>query len=373
MKPQSDGTDPDQRLRVALVLPAPAGGGAEQVSLRLLGALDPGLFERRLVLFNRHGEAAGALDTDLAQESLERPRLRQALRPLLGSLRRFRPDVAFSTLGYVNLALLAMRPLLPTITRIVVREANTPSQALRKGPRPVLNFLGYRLLYPSADAVLCQHRKTFAEMQTLFSVAGERLRHLDNPVDIAGLRRRAATPLRRPGPGPRFVVAGRLTAQKGFDRLVSLFAETDRDAHVTIYGSGPGAEALQKQVRESGLAERVAFAGYSTDLPAALAGADACLIPSRWEGMPNVALEALACGTPVIATDQAGGIAELAEQTDAVTVVPWGAPFLSAMTAVSPALTPSPRPSRLPERYDLPVVADAFSRILIRLARPGVQ
>ena len=111
----------------------------------------------------------------LKVHDLGRPRLRRALPQLLRWLRSSQPAVVLSTFGHVNLALLAMRPLLPAGTRVVIREASTPSLSLRSGrvPAPVLMRLAYRLLYPTADLVLCQHRAMAEEMTTQFGMAAE--------------------------------------------------------------------------------------------------------------------------------------------------------------------------------------------------------
>lgn len=342
------------------VLPSLAGGGAERVLLKLIGTCSPASFQSTLVLFTREGPLASLIPDQTAVHCLERPRLRRAFWPLVKLLRHHRPDVVISTLGYVNLALLMARPFLPMQTRLVVREANTPSQALPHGPKPMLTYLSYRCLYPTADRVICQHDRTVREMQTMFGVAGERIFTLRNPVDVADLRARAKQPARHPGPGLRFVAAGRLTRQKGFDRLLDLMNTHADDSHLSIFGDGPDQERLQAQTQQLGLSDRVTYHGFSEDLPKALAGADACLIPSRWEGMPNVALESLACGTPVVACDQAGGIKELAGETSAVTVASWGHPFAEAMAQYTPDPVTALRSDLLPDSFHLATVAGSF-------------
>jgi glycosyltransferase involved in cell wall biosynthesis len=363
----------DARAQVLFVLPNFAGGGAERVALLLLAGLDRSSFAPQLAVFDATGPLRSLLAADAVLHDLARPRLSRALPALLGLIRRQRPAVVFATQGYLNVALLAARPLLPAGTRIAVRESNTPSQSLPNRRYPGLTAWAYRRWYPRADLVFCQHRRTEAELRDDFGVPAARIAALPNPVPVAALRAAAASPLRVPGRGLRLVAAGRLNRQKGFDRLVQLFADLPADSHLTIYGEGGERDALEAQIDRLGLAPRITLAGFTEGLPAALAGADACVIASRWEGLPNVALEALAVGTPVIATPESGGIAELAEAAapGAVTIAPWGNAFAAGVAACRERALQAPAASLLPARYDLDGVAATFNAALRRLAATG--
>ncbi len=353
-------------MRIGFVLPSFAGGGAERVMLTLLGALDPARFEVELAVFDASGPLADLIPETVAVRELRRRRLRRAVPALVRWLRAWHAEAAVSTFGYVNLALLAVRPLLAARTRILVREANTPSLSLAELRAPALTAAAYRLLYPTADAVLCQHQGTASEMAGRFRVAPERVRLLPNPVDTERLRAAAHAPRRAPGPGRRFVAAGRLTHQKGFDRLIDLFADTGPEDRLVVFGEGPDRDALERRARWRGVEKRVLLAGFECEPWPWYAGADALLLPSRWEGLPNVALEALACGTRVIATLESGGVAEIAEAAPegAVRVVPWGHAFARAVSAVRPDVADRPRPSLLPRAYELGTVVGRFVDIL---------
>jgi glycosyltransferase involved in cell wall biosynthesis len=356
-------------IRVAAVLPSFAGGGAERVMLNLLGSLDRSRFEPVLLVLDPQGPLAASVPRGMRVHSLGVTRLRHALPALLSWLRAHRPQVVFSTLGYVNLALSACKPLLPRRCRVVLREANLPSLSLPATPHPRLFRVFYRLFYPRADGVIATSRRMAEELSRSYRVNRQRLHVMPNPVNEAGIREHIVPPARVAGAGLRFVASGRLVRQKGFDRLIESFGQAPTDSHLTILGTGPGQAALQALVEKHALAGRVTLAGFAENPWAWYAGADAFVMPSRWEGMPNAALEALACGTPVIATPESGGIAEVASAAPpgAVTVVPFGPAFIEAMGGCAAGENEGPRDSLLPAAYQLASVRERFALLLSEL------
>lgn len=336
--------------------------------LTLIGGLDRSRFRPTLVVLDGNGPLRGMLAADIPVVELGRRRLRGALAPLLKTLRELRPACVVSTMGYLNLGVLMLRRFLPSATRVIVREANAPEATLGASGWPRLVRLLYRRCYPKADLVLCPSAAIRRELCEVYSVPAERLALLENPVDVEGIRRSAAKVERHPGPGPRFVAAGRLTMQKAFDRLLDMMAKLPADAHLTILGDGTERDALLRRTEDLRLGRNVTFAGFVDTPWPWYAGADAFLLPSRWEGMPNAALEALACGTPIIATPEAGGLNEVAARmpSGAVTLAPAGEAFIAAMQAVPIDPTPAPRPNLLPEDFALDHAVARFESLLLK-------
>ena len=355
-------------IPITFVLPSLAGGGAERVVLTLANNLDRGSFAPRLVLLDDSGPLNDMLDSEIPVVNLQRPRLRNALPALCRELRRQRPKILMSTMGYLNQGVLALKPLLPRSVRYVVREANLPARADQS--RRMFRDLGYRKLYPRADVVLCPARRVAEALTEERGVRGANLQIIYNPVAEGDIRRQGAAAQRTLGEGLRLVASGRLTRQKGFDRLIQQFSSLPGDAQLTIFGEGELGRALEAKTKEAGIADRIGFPGFTDNPWTWYAGADAFLLPSRWEGLPNAALESLACGTPVIATPESGGIGEIAELAEpgAVTIAESGPEFVRAIAGLAPRKPEEIRPSLLPGDFRLATVVAQYESLFKRLA-----
>ena len=126
----------------------------------------------------------------------------------------------------------------------------------------------------------------------------------------------------------RIVAAGRLTRQKGFDLLIRAVAPILRrrpEVRLTILGAGPEESALRSLAESLGVWDSVSLPGFVENPYRFFKAAGLFVLSSRWEGLPNVVLEALACGTAVVAFDCAGGaMRELARIASEVELVPPG-------------------------------------------------
>ena len=111
-------------------------------------------------------------------------------------------------------------------------------------------------------------------------------------------------------PGRKFLVSvGRLDRQKGLDWLLDMaprILERCPDHDLVMVGDGPERQSLKTQSFHSGFTERIHFLGWRPDIPRILGASDLLLLPSRWEGMPNVLLEAMASALPVVCRDVHG-------------------------------------------------------------------
>ena len=115
------------------------------------------------------------------------------------------------------------------------------------------------------------------------------------------------------GGPPVILFVGRLRHAKGLDVLLHALAGLPVAGYqLRIVGDGELRKSLENLAVTLGVRDKIVFLGFRSDVTALMSSADCLVLPSRWEGMPNVVLEAMAIGLPVVAT-RVGGIPEVIE------------------------------------------------------------
>lgn len=362
-----DQTKEGREVLLVAVLPDLRGGGAQRVVLNLLRHMP----KRRLrvllvVLDSNDGKFEKELPGDIDVLFLGATRLRYAVVRLWKTFHEVRPSAAFSTFGHLNLLILLYRLLPGCRYKAIIREPNTPSKSLPSLAYSRFLRIGYLLFYRHADLVISQSSTIGRELEERYGVSPRRLKPLNNGVDSARLRSRAVPLCPRHLDVPLFVTIGSLTWQKGIDRLITMLAETEADFRLIIVGEGSMKPELERLTETLSLGEKIVFAGFIAEPWSILAAADALLLPSRWEGMPNVALESLALGVPVVASSDTDGLPELLEFVGAgsIQILPFGDEYRAAIERIVPWVGDSLRSSLLPPQFEVGHVAEDFEAMV---------
>ncbi len=171
-------------------------------------------------------------------------------------------------------------------------------------------------------AVICNSRMVKEDIARRFHVAQEKLHVIHNGVDLErfhpGLRdehrRRVREELGIAADAPVILFVGSGFERKGVPALLrALAASARRDAHVLVVGKDRRQQDAEKLAHKLGVADRVRFLGGREDVRPYYGAADLFCLPSLYDPMPNAALEAFACGLPVV-TSTTSGAAELVEE-----------------------------------------------------------
>lgn len=305
-----------ERKRVLFVLPSLAGGGAERAVVLLLRHMNRARFDLHLALVEATGPYLSELPNDLAVHDLKTRRVRYSGLGLVRLIWKLRPHVVISSLPELNMATALGKAFMPRGTRLLLVEQIAVGAHLtdsRKHPG-IWRWL-YRHLYARADQVICVADYVLADLEERCGIPRQKLLRIYNPVDVERVRRLAEEPCHASSVShPHFVAVGRLVAQKGIDILLRAMADVRAripSAELTLVGEGPLKSELEEQVQQLGLSRGIHFAGFQSNPYPYIKRADVFVLSSRYEGLPLALLEALAVGTPVVATDCPGGVREV--------------------------------------------------------------
>ena len=232
------------------------------------------------------------------------------------ALATHRPQRVLAMLSRTNV--ITCMALWNSATHLVISERNDPDRQRLPDPWPRLQ----RLLYQRADVVTAN---TEGVMRSLAAIPGlQRLELLPNPLPALA-QPSEADAIQSSSTG--FVSVGRLVHQKGLDVLLEALARCRGAAAswpLVLVGDGVERPTLERQAAAAGLVERVQFAGFQRDPLPFLLGASVFVLPSRFEGMPNALLEAMAAGLAVVVSDASPGPLEVVEHRRSGLVVPAG-------------------------------------------------
>jgi glycosyltransferase involved in cell wall biosynthesis len=359
--------------RVLFFFPFPSlggSGGVQRVLSALLEHLDRQRFDLHLVLLRAITGPGDGIPPGVTVHNLDYSRVRYSLVGLIRLVRRLQPDAVFSNIGQMNVGLLLCRPFLPGKTRIFIGESTSVSAYLKEAKRhPRLWSAISRMLYKRADKFICLSDAMKKEMAEDFGLPEEKLVRIYNPLNLDLVHSSAALG-RNPfvGAGPHLVAAQRFFREKGVDLLLDSMPAvlaSFPQARLTLLGDGPLEEELKQQARALGIVDSVHFAGFESNPWRYFRHAHAVILPSRVDGLPYVALEALALGAPLVATDCPGAIREVTSAGEGVILVPPEDPRALASGIIS-ALSRHGQPPSAPVdlgKFDLQQVVQEYSKL----------
>ena len=176
-----------------------------------------------------------------------------------------------------------------------------------------------RMLYPLADAVVAVSRGVAESVRRSLGLDAERVRTIYIPIPADSIRRLAQAEVTHPwfadGEPPVVLCVGREAPQKDHPTLVEAFglARREVDSRLVILGklSAPYRARLKSLARSHGVEGDLGFVDFDENPYRYMRRAGLLALSSRWEGMPAVIIEALACGTPVVSTDAPYGPHEI--------------------------------------------------------------
>lgn len=302
-----------EKLRVCFVIGQLGKGGAERQLVELVRGLDWKIFKPTVVSLSEGGYWAGTLrDMGIQVIELRRTKNHEAARlvALFKVLRRIRPRIVhtfmFSANTYGRLA-----AMLAGVPVVVASERSLPVRGKDKTNveiliDSVLSFFSSAVICNSDAAAATLRKRLFFRKKAIFVVHNGI--EADTYSSPGAMRRRK---------GSVIGTVGNLYPVKNhelFLRIAKALSEKmgEEDLQFVIVGGGPLMSALEEMARGLGILSQVTFTGERNDVHQVLQEMDIFVMTSRYEGLSNAIMEAMATGLPVVAGD-VGGNRELVE------------------------------------------------------------
>ena len=215
-----------------------------------------------------------------------------------------KPDCVFDSTPFLVPALVFSKMLMPRL-KVIFRDCNMPTTHPKKQSYPVKFILRY------ADAIIAQTEEMKQEMAAFYHVDAGRITVINNPLDKELIQHKIQEKYQYPSPEcTHYAAVARLAPQKDYITMIKAFAivlKQDKASRLEIIGNSHGYNEdymaqLYKSIEELGIGKYITFHGFQENPFKYMDAADVFVLSSKYEGMPNVMLEAMYLGKPVVVT-----------------------------------------------------------------------
>lgn len=236
-----------------------------------------------------------------------------ALFKLHNEFKDFKPDVFLSSLQRSNILSLTIKiTIFSKFSKFIVREANTSSvRSKHMGLKEKIIQFFIKFLYKKSDLVITPSRGIYNDLYHNLGINQEKMKIISNPISKKSLEFKHVNL-----PENYILGVGRLEYAKGFDLLISAFqkiSKTNPNLYLVIVGDGNKKDELKHLVDTLNINDRVIFYGYSNNPLPIMKKAKVFVLSSRWEGLPNVLIEAMFCDTKLVSFNCPSGPSDILE------------------------------------------------------------
>ena len=332
-----------QRIRqehLAVFIPKLAGGGAEKIIIQIANSLAERGISIDFLVCSGDGVLTNKLAKNINLIELGTSRTIYSLVPLLKYLRTYKPETFLSFLNHTNLVSILARFLSGISTQLIISERNTPSVSLVKSNTSKTKngfiLVLIKILYRFSDQIIVNSVGIKMDLIELCPILKERIQIIYNPIDLKQVKLKVEEKNIHPwlnfSDEPVILSAGRLVQQKDFSTLIKAFkiARSKKRMKLLILGEGLEKSNLLKLIESLNLNSQIELTGYVENPYSFFSLASLFVLSSIWEGFPNVLIEALACGIPIVSTDCKSGPREVLDNGKYGKLIPTKNEFLLA-------------------------------------------
>ena len=303
-----------------------SSGGAEKVCVVLCNELVKRGYSVSLWLVKYENTAlAKQLDEKVQISSLNREHVSHCIIPLVKLFVKNRPKFILIFNTELTLLAIMLKFFLYNKPKIIMRNINTLSMQLNSPNywRKYIVFPFVKNFIDRSNIIVAQSEGMKKDLMDHYNILEKKIRTIPNPAVVLENQFSNRVTINKKN---ELVFIGRLVEQKGLHLLleaIGIAIKSVEDMHLTIVGDGPQLESLQKLASDLNITKFVSFVGFQANVKSYIMEAKATVLTSYYEGFPNVLVESIALGTPVISFDCPSGPKDIIEPNVNGVLVPY--------------------------------------------------
>ncbi len=322
------------KRKVTFFIPSLRGGGAERVIITLANQFINHGCVVDLIASNAIGEYRSELSKNVNLIDLKCSRVIFSLAKLRNYINNVQPDILLSTVAHANIIAILANLIARKKCVVIIREANTLSIELSRintfSGRIILKLT--KALYPKANKIIAPSIGVAEDIFRNTNIKKELIHVIYNPINFETLHSKASEEINHPwfqsNSYDVILSVGRLTEQKDFKTLIRAFSilknSTSPSAKLMILGEGKLREELETQICALKLENEVCLKGFVENPYPYMKHCACFVLSSKWEGSPNVLIQALSLGAPIVSTNCPNGPKEILDNGKWGKLVPIG-------------------------------------------------
>lgn len=299
------------KKKLCIIIPSLGGGGAERVAFHLLNNLSLSEFELSVVIiYKNRGDYLEDLRKEVKKIFLEKDKIRYSIFSLYKILKLEKPDIvinfSFSLMMTVGFF------LVPFFKNIYFINRQTNILSMHKFS--FLKKLLLKIAYKNFNKIIAQSKDMTEDLLKNIDISEEKIVEINNPADMDKIEKLSNEniEIEFDKNNKNILCVGRLVPQKGFDLIIqSMTLINDENIKLYILGDGEEKENLLNLIKKLNLEEKVFLLGRKSNPYVYMKNADLFILSSRYEGFPNVLIEAGACGLYSVCNNCPGGVNEI--------------------------------------------------------------
>ena len=293
------------KIKILFVIDSLKAGGAQRVMSFIASNLDSEKFKTTLAVTGY--EKDYALDEENTEVIyMNKEKNRNAAWPLFKKILNNKYHIVFSTLSHIN-SIMAISAVFLRSPFFIGRETFVLGSRQDNRRNSIAGIVLAYLQRTQLDMMICQSMDMYKDLYTNFGFKREKLVIINNPISEKFLLKKSN--LKKTI--PTFITVGRLSKEKGHERILRCLAKLRINFEYLIIGSGKEKARIDTLIKQLNLTQKVKYIPFTKEISKYLSASDLYLQGSYVEGFPNALLESCAVGTPAIVFNAPGGINEI--------------------------------------------------------------